>query len=84
MRKINLTRQEKAIENSLLKGEYVNVAKSDFTAIAEAISARKKDAVLNVRVNSRDLATIKQRSQKLGIKYQTFVSEVIHRIAQAH
>ncbi|MCX5699801.1 MAG: hypothetical protein NTX01_08950 [Candidatus Omnitrophica bacterium] len=84
MRKINLTRQEKAIENSLLKGEYINVGKDNFTAIAEAISARKKDAVLNVRVNSRDLATIKQRSQKLGIKYQTFVSEVIHRIAQAH
>jgi len=84
MRKINLTRQEKAIENSLLKGEYINVGKDNFTAIAEAISARKKDAVLNVRVNSRDLATIKQRAHKLGIKYQTFVSEVIHRIAQAH
>lgn len=84
MRKINLTRQEKAIENSLLKGEYINVGKDNFTAIAEAISARKKDAVLNVRVNSRDLAAIKQRSRKLGIKYQTFVSEVIHRIAQAH
>ena len=84
MRKVNLTRQEKAIEDSLLKGEYANVGKSDFMAIAEAIAARKKDAVLNVRVNSRDLANIKQRSQKLGIKYQTFISEVIHRIAQAH
>ncbi len=84
MRKVNLTRQEKAIEDSLLKGEYANVVKNDFTAIAEAIAARKKDAVLNVRVNSRDLVTIKQRSQKLGIKYQTFISEVIHRIAQAH
>jgi len=84
MRKINLTRQEKAIEDSLLRGEYANVAKSDFTAIAEAIAARKKDAVLNVRVNSRDLVAIKQRSQKLGIKYQTFISEVIHRIAQAY
>ncbi|MFZ2356362.1 MAG: hypothetical protein WAW67_00850 [Candidatus Omnitrophota bacterium] len=84
MRKVNLTRQEKAIEDSLLKGEYANVVKSDFTAIAEAIAARKKDAVLNVRVNSRDLVAIKQRSQKLGIKYQTFISEVIHRIAKAH
>ncbi len=84
MRKVNLIRQEKAIEDSLLKGEYVNVAKSDFTAIAETIAARKKDAVLNVRVNSHDLVAIKQRSQKLGIKYQTFISEVIHRIAQAH
>ena len=84
MRKINLTRQEKAIEESLLKGEYINVAKNDFEAIAEDIVSRKKDAVLNVRVNSRDLASIRQRAQKLGIKYQTFISEVIHRIAQAH
>ncbi len=84
MRKINLTRQEKANEDSLLKGEYANVSKTNFAAIAESIAARKKDAVLNVRVNSHDLATIKQRAQKLGIKYQTFVSEVIHRIAQAH
>ena len=84
MRKIHLTRQEKAIENSLLKGEYVNVGKSEFAAIAEAIAARKKDAVLNVRVNSHDLLSIKQRARKLGIKYQTFISEVIHRIAQAN
>jgi len=82
MRKIKLTRQEKAIESNLLKGEYVNVKKSDFTAIAESIAARRKDAVLNVRVNSRDLASIKQRAQKLGIRYQTFISEIIHRIAQ--
>lgn len=83
MRKINLTRQEKAVEDSLLKSEYINVGKNDFEAIAEAIAARKKDTVLNVRVNSRDLASIRQRAQKLGIKYQTFISEVIHRIAQA-
>ncbi len=84
MRRINLTRQEKAIEDSLLKGEYINVGKSEFQAIAEAISARKKDAILNVRVNSHDLASIKQKAQKLGIKYQTFICEIIHRIAQAH
>nr|MBU1328709.1 hypothetical protein [Candidatus Omnitrophota bacterium] len=42
MKKINLTRQEKAIEDSLLKGEYINVNKSNFAAIAESIAARKK------------------------------------------
>lgn len=84
MRKIKLTRQEKTIEDSLLKGEYINVGKGNFEAMAKAIAARKKDAVLNVRVNSRDLAIIKQRAQKLGIKYQTLISEIIHRIAQAH
>jgi predicted DNA binding CopG/RHH family protein len=84
MRKVTLTRQEKAIEESLLKDEYLNVGKNEFAAIAEAIAERKKDAVLNIRVNSRDLASLKQKAARLGIRYQTFISEVIHRIARAH
>ena len=82
MRNIKLTRQERAIEDSLLKGEYLNAGKDEFAAIADTISARKKDAVLNIRVNSRDLASIKHKAQRLGIRYQTFISEVIHRIAR--
>jgi predicted DNA binding CopG/RHH family protein len=81
---MNLTRQEKAIEESLLKGEYLSVGKAEFTAIAESLATRKKDAVLNIRVNSRDLASIKQKAEKVGIRYQTFIAEVIHRIAQAN
>ena len=83
MRKINLTKQEKDIEQSLLKGGYIDVSKEDFAAIAHALSARKKDTVLNIRVNSRDLKSIKQKAHRLGIKYQTFISEIIHRVAQA-
>jgi predicted DNA binding CopG/RHH family protein len=37
--------------------------------IAQTIVNRKKDAVLNVRVNSRDLQGIKEKAQKLGVKY---------------
>ena len=84
MRKMNLTRQEKAIEESLLHGEYANVDKSTFIAIAEAVAARKKDAVLNIRVNSQDLKTIKQRAEKLGVRYQTFISEILHRVAKVN
>jgi len=83
MRRINFTRQEKAIENSLLKGEYSNVSKRDFMGIAESIAARRKDAVLNIRVNSGDLASIKQKANRFGVKYQTLISELIHRIAHA-
>ena len=84
MRKISLTRQEKAIEESLLKGEHINVSKDEFAAIADSIAARKKDAVLNIRVNSHDLASIKHKAEQLGIRYQTFISEVLHKIARAH
>jgi len=84
MRKTTLIRQERAIEESLLKDEYLTVDKNEVAAIAAAIAARKKDAVLNIRVNSRDLASLKQKAARLGIRYQTFISEVIHRIARAH
>ena len=81
MRRIRLTRQEKAIEDDLIKGKYVNVSGEEFSRIAEAVAARRKDAILHIRVNSEDLNNIKAKAQKLGVKYQTFVSEVLHRLA---
>jgi hypothetical protein len=40
MRRIHLTRQEKAIESNLLEGEYANVGKGEFEMIAQAIANR--------------------------------------------
>ena len=81
MRQIRLTKAERAIEESL--DEYVPVRKAEYSAIVEAVEARRKDAVLNVRVNRKDLEGIKQKAKRLGIKYQTFVSEILHKVAQA-
>ena len=83
MKRIKLTRQEKAIEKALLNGEYTDVPKKEMDAIIEAIAARKKDAVLNIRINSQDLQNIKRKAKKLGVKYQTFISEVLHKVARA-
>lgn len=83
MRRIKLTRQEKAIEDALARGEYVSVSKKEFEEIKAALEARKKDTVLNIRVNSYDLETIKQKARKIGVKYQTFISEILHKVAQA-
>lgn len=83
MRKIKLTRQEKAVEDAALRGEYANVSKEKFDEIARMLVARKKDTVLNIRVNSQDLKNIKERAQTLGIRYQTFISEILHKVAQA-
>jgi predicted DNA binding CopG/RHH family protein len=82
MRAIKLTRQEKAIEEDLLKGHYVSVGKKEFDEIAQVLEARKKDAVLNIRINKYDLEHIKQKAKKLGIKYQTFISEILHKVAR--
>ena len=81
MRQVKLNRQERDVEQALLKGEYLDVHKAEFESIAQAIAARRKDAVLNIRVNSIDLKNIKQKAKKLGVRYQTFISEFIHRLA---
>lgn len=83
MRQTKLTRQEKAIENALLKGEYRTLYKNKFEGIAEAVASRRKDAVLNIRVNSLDLENIRKKAEKLGIKYQTFLSELVHKVAKS-
>ena len=82
MKRIKLTRQEKQIEDALVRGEYADVSKAEFNHIAHAVAARKKDAVLNLRVNSQDLQSLKDKAGKLGIRYQTFISEILHRVAQ--
>lgn len=82
MRKIKLTREERAIEDSL--ENFVPVDKQEYEQIISAIAARKKDAVLNIRVNSHDLASIKSKAQRLGVRYRALMPELIHRIAQAN
>ncbi|MDD4894010.1 MAG: antitoxin [Candidatus Omnitrophica bacterium] len=81
MRIIKLTKQERWIEDHA--EEFVPVSKEEYQKIAEALERKKRDAVLNIRVNSYDLAHIKQKAQKLGIKYQTFISELLHKVAEA-
>ncbi|MDE2293675.1 MAG: antitoxin [Elusimicrobia bacterium] len=81
MKKAGLTKEERRIERELLRGEYRPVSRAEFDRIAKAIARRRKDAVLNIRVNSEDLAGIKEKARTAGVPYQTFVSELIHRYA---
>ena len=83
MRQVKLSGGEKKIENALLKGEYANIGKAEQDEIARALSRRKKDAVLNIRMNGQDLDSLKQKARKLGVKYQTFISEFLHRLAHS-
>lgn len=83
MKRIKLSRGEQEIEQALLRGEYVDVGRSEFEAIAEALTQRRKDTVLDIRVNSQDLKAIKEKARRYGIKYQTFISEFLHRVAHS-
>lgn len=81
MKKIKLTKSEQRIESALIHGEYRPTSQVEFARIADAIKRRRKDTVLNIRVNSEDLKNIKQKAAKLGVPYQTFISETLHHLA---
>ena len=81
MRRVKLTHAEREVEDALLKGEYVSVSKAEFDDVAQAIAHRRKDAVLNIRMNSGDLRSLKQKARRYGIRYQTFIAELLHRVA---
>ena len=79
IKRMRLTREEKAIEAESLK--YVPMAPEKVQMVMDAIKRRRKDAVLNIRINSYDLAFIKQTAKKAGIPYQTLISELLHEYA---
>ena len=81
MKTARLTAEEKQIEKTLLEGTYKPVSDVEFQAIADAIISRKKDAILNIRINKQDLDSIKKKAKKLGVRYQTLLAEVIHKVA---
>ena len=81
MRNHKLTPEEKRIEQGLLDGKYIPVSEEEYTRISAMVARRKKDAVLNIRINSNDIDGLKQKAKRLGIKYQTFISEILHKVA---
>ena len=81
MKRIVLAKEEKEIEQALVRGEYELSSQVDIQRIGEAIARRKKDMVLNIRVNSQDIREIKLKAKQLGVPYQTFISEILHSIA---
>jgi predicted DNA binding CopG/RHH family protein len=83
MIKVKLTPEEKKIMKAIEADEYVPVSGKELKSVADAIAARKKDATLTIRVNSHDIDRIKEMATQKGIPYQSYLSEVIHRVAEA-
>ncbi len=82
MERYKLTKDEKEIENALLRDEYVPIKGKELETIEKALKSRKKDITMTIRVNSADIKKIKIKAKKLGIKYQSYISEVIHQVAE--
>ena len=83
MKKQHLDQEEKEIMEAIENDEFVPVTGAELKRVADAIAARKKDMTLTIRVNGNDINRIKKMAQKRKIPYQSYISEVIHRIAQA-
>ncbi len=79
--KIKLTKYEQQIEDEI--DQYVPVSKEENEAIRRSIEAYKKDAILHMRINKRVLDGIKKKAAKLGVRYQTFIAEILSKVVQA-
>ncbi len=78
---MKLSKVEHAIERAAGRGEYVSVSKAEHRAIAQAIVRRRKEAVLNIRINQKDLENLKKMAKQFKVPYQSFISEILHRHA---
>lgn len=83
MKKQYLDQEEKEIMEAIERDEYVPVMGPELKKMADSLAARKKDMTLTIRVNRNDINRIKKMAQKRKIPYQSYISEVIHRVAQA-
>jgi predicted DNA binding CopG/RHH family protein len=81
--KIKLSPEEQQIEDDIEAGLYKPVSREEFLKVKEAIDQWKKGAVLNMRVNSEDMMLIKEKAAKLGVKYQSFIAQILHRVARS-
>ena len=82
MKKPKLNKEEQEIMKGIEKDEFKPVTGKELNDVADAVAARKKDTTLTLRVNSQDIDRIKKMANKKGIPYQSYISEVIHRVAE--
>lgn len=78
-----LTHEEKAIEAAALRGEYVDVSTEEFKRIVAIVKNSRKNAILHIRINENDLNLLKRKAKKHGVKYQSFIAEVLHKVARS-
>lgn len=80
-KKLTLTKEERALEQDVDRGEY----KSAFSKSNQKIyqSAAKntfaKQRAINIRISERNLMRLKAMAAREGVSYQTYVTSLIHK-----
>jgi predicted DNA binding CopG/RHH family protein len=54
---------------------------AEMARFEEERASKRKDSILHLRINSRDLARLKEKAKAAGLGYQTFIAEILHRVA---
>ena len=79
--KMKLTKYEQSIEDRA--DEFVPVSKEEFERIKAMLDRTRKNAILHIRMNRVDLDCLRQKAKQLGVKYHSYISEILHRIAHS-
>ncbi len=80
-KKMKLTKEEKAIERAIGRGEYVPAPPEHTRMIAQSIAHYKKNAVISLRIHQGLLDRIKRNAAQHGVPYQRFITEILYRYA---
>ncbi|MCE3232519.1 MAG: hypothetical protein K0R98_776 [Rickettsiaceae bacterium] len=76
---MSIDKDEKAIENAIEAGEFIETDEFNTIALEAAENYLKKSERINIRLSPHDLHYIKAIASEEGIPYQTLVSSVLHK-----
>ncbi|KHE93334.1 MAG: hypothetical protein SCABRO_00872 [Candidatus Scalindua brodae] len=82
MKNLKLDKEEKALLESVEKGEWVSIKNKNREIskyIEMAKSSFKKDRRINLRMSSRDVIALQTKALEEGIPYQTLMSSILHK-----
>lgn len=82
-----LDEEEQELLEAFERGELKsvpNVEEEIARARIAATNTLRKDARVNIRISSTDLARLKEKAAFKGLPYQTFIASVLHEYAAGH
>jgi len=82
MKDLKLTKYEQGILDSLERGEWKSVSKSEKKRLVDIFKANAKDKMISIRVNSTDLESFKSKAETAGIPYQTLLASLMKRFVE--
>ncbi|MBI2385848.1 MAG: hypothetical protein HYV14_07530 [Elusimicrobia bacterium] len=81
MKPVKLSKYERQLEREIERGEWKPVSREEFDSFVALLKRARKDVAISLRLNSNDLARIKDKAKAQGVPYQRLISELIHHYA---